>query len=99
VDLLRDQRAEVLIAALPGLRSADPVKLAGAFTLVRNLGFAPPNPVEPPLLTQLETALIDAADHFAKIADEKTRHDYAELLSYIRPARGPAVLKQSPAQP
>lgn len=78
--------------AIPYLRSDSPVLLRGAVTAIYRAALPETARVTPAVRARAETAMLQAADHVASVADAQTVTDYAAALGVIKDPRASAVL-------
>jgi hypothetical protein len=84
VDSVLQNQPDLLARAVPYLRSNDPVLLRGAVIAVRD----PRRQATPPV----EDAMLDAAEHIIRIADEQTVTDYVAALGTLKDNRASTLL-------
>ena len=89
-ELLAADGESIVENALPYLQSNSPVLLRGAVTALSALSAEAHLPQS--LRARAETALLDAEDHIAAVADTQTATDYACALGLTQDNRGSTVL-------
>ncbi len=87
-EFLASQADSLVEGAIPYLHSDFPVLLRGAVTVI----YQAHSKVSPAVRARAETALLDAADHVAKMADAQTVINYAAALGTCQDERAGTLL-------